>query len=85
VLARNKLENFLLDSYGGAAFFTPLKSEPPKPRFAVFVQESGLSVKVTLTDKESRAANQEVNGVPFTEFAALLPKTFESFTVKTIF
>ncbi|MDR3616450.1 MAG: hypothetical protein P4L53_23015 [Candidatus Obscuribacterales bacterium] len=81
--ARAKLENFLLETYGDSGFFTPLQSEPRKTRFAVFVCEAGLNVKVTLTSKEGKFNDVNVDGVPFAHFVARVPDMFESFAVKT--
>ncbi|CAM5998889.1 unnamed protein product [Sphagnum balticum] len=82
--AKTKLEDFLHQSYGDSAFFTPRKSEPRKARFDVFVGEAGLSVKVTLTSKEGMSKEAtNVNGIPLKEFIARVPETFASFAVKT--
>jgi hypothetical protein len=81
--AKKKLENFLLETYGDSVLFTPLKSEPSKTRFSIFICESGLNVKVLLTSKEGKFNDVNVDGVPFAQFVARVPGIFESFAVKT--
>jgi hypothetical protein len=82
--ARQRLETYLVESYGEEGSFTPLKSEPSKPRFSVFICESGLNVKVLLSSKEGMSSKDtNVGGVPFAEYIARVPGVFESFAVKT--